>query len=105
LRRMAESRLTEIQHVTRQYLEERGALEPVDNEELVRRVREGGVTVIDVRPREEYVAGHLPGAISMPVGEVAVRAGELPRKQTIVAYCRGPYCVMAIDAVEQLHRL
>jgi rhodanese-related sulfurtransferase/DNA-binding transcriptional ArsR family regulator len=105
LRRMAESRLTEIHHVTRQYLEERRALEPIDNEELVRRVREGGVTVIDVRPREEYVAGHLPGAISMPVGEVAVRARELPRKQTIVAYCRGPYCVMAIDAVELLRRL
>jgi rhodanese-related sulfurtransferase/DNA-binding transcriptional ArsR family regulator len=105
LRRMAESRLTEIQHVTRQYLEERGALEPVDNEELVRRVRDGGVTLIDVRPREEYVAGHLPGAISMPVNELTARSTELPRRQTIVAYCRGPYCVMAIDAVEQLRRL
>jgi rhodanese-related sulfurtransferase len=105
LRRMAESRLTEIQHVTRQYLEGRGALEPVDNEELVRRVRHGGVTLIDVRPREEYVAGHLPGAISMPVNELTARSAELPERQTIVAYCRGPYCVMAIDAVEQLRRL
>jgi rhodanese-related sulfurtransferase len=105
LRRMAESRLTEIQHVTRQYLEARGALEPVDNEELVRRVRDGDVTLIDVRPREEYVAGHLPGAISMPVGELTARAKELPKRRAIVAYCRGPYCVMAIDAVEQLKRL
>jgi len=63
LRQLAESRLAEVQQVTRQYLEQRGALEPVDNEELVRRVRAGEVTVIDVRPREEYVAGHIPGAI------------------------------------------
>ena len=105
LRRMAESRLTEIQHVTRQYLEERGALEPVANDELVRRVRDGEVTLIDVRPREEYVAGHLPGAISMPVGELRGRAKELPKRRVIVAYCRGPYCVMAIDAVAQLRRL
>ena len=71
LRRLAESRLAEIEQVTRQYLEGRGALEPVDNDELVRRVRAGAVTLIDVRPPEEYVAGHRPGALSMPLADLA----------------------------------
>ena len=105
LRRLAESRLAEIQHITRQYLEERGELEAVDNGELVTRVRDGAVTVIDVRPREEYVAGHIPGALSIPLPDLAARARELPRRRAIVAYCRGPYCVMAIDAVALLRRL
>ena len=104
LRTLAESRLSEIQQVTRQYLERRGALEPVDNEELVRRVRAGDVTVIDVRPREEYEAGHLPGAISMPLGELPALAKQLRKRRDVVAYCRGPYCVMALDAVDLLRR-
>src|SRR5262245_41513856 len=69
LRRLAESRLAEVQQVTQQYLEQRGALEPVDNKELVRRIRAGEVTLIDVRPSEEYVAGHIPGAISVPLAD------------------------------------
>jgi len=104
LRRLAESRLAEVQHVTRQYLEERGALEPVDNDELVRRVRTGEVTLIDVRPREEYVAAHLPGAISLPLADLGRRLGELRKRRDVVAYCRGPYCVMALDAVALLRR-
>lgn len=104
LRRLAESRLIEIRHVTRQYLEERGALEPIDDTELVRRVRAGEVTLIDVRPREEYVAGHLPGAISIPLADLGKRAGELRKRRDVVAYCRGPYCVMALDAVDLLRR-
>jgi rhodanese-related sulfurtransferase len=104
LRRLAESRLAEVQHVTRQYLEERGALEAVDNDELVRRVRDGEVTVIDVRPREEYVAGHIPGAISVPLADLPKRIGELRKRRDVVAYCRGPYCVMALDAVDLLRR-
>jgi rhodanese-related sulfurtransferase len=104
LRSLAESRLAEVQQVTRQYLEERGALEPVGNDELVRRVRAGEVTLIDVRPREEYVAAHIPGAISAPVAELGNRLGALPKGRDIVAYCRGPYCVMAIDAVALLRR-
>ena len=104
LRRLAESRLAEVQHVTRQYLEERGALEPVGNDELVRRVRAGEVTLIDVRPREEYVAAHIPGAISVPLGELEKRLGTLRKRRDIVAYCRGPYCVMALDAVDLLRR-
>jgi rhodanese-related sulfurtransferase/DNA-binding transcriptional ArsR family regulator len=104
LRRLAESRLAEVQQVTRQYLEQRAALEPVDDAELVRRVRAGGATVIDVRPREEYVAGHIPGAISVPLAELPKRLRHLPRRHDIVAYCRGPYCVMALDAVDLLRR-
>jgi rhodanese-related sulfurtransferase/DNA-binding transcriptional ArsR family regulator len=104
LRRLAESRLAEVQQMTRQYLEQRSALEPVDNEELVRRVRAGEVTVIDVRPREEYVAGHIPGAISAPLADLPKRLRDLRTRHTIVAYCRGPYCVMALDAVALLRR-
>lgn len=104
MRHLAASRLTEIQHVTRTFLESRGALEPVDNEELVRRVRRGEVTVIDVRPREEYAAAHLPGAISLPLAELPDRLAELQKRREIVAYCRGPYCVMAFDAVDLLRR-
>jgi rhodanese-related sulfurtransferase len=104
MRRLAESRLAEIQHLTRTFLESRGGLEPVDNEELVRRVRRGEVTVIDVRPREEYAAAHLPGAISMPLAELPKRLKELQKRRAIVAYCRGPYCVMALDAVDLLRR-
>ncbi len=104
LRALAESRLAEVHQVTRQYLEERGALEPVDNDELVRRVRAGEVTLIDVRPHEEYVAAHIPGALSVPVADLGKRSGELRKRRDIVAYCRGPYCVMALDAVDLLRR-
>lgn len=104
LRGLAESRLAEIEQVTRQYLERRGALEPVDNEELVRRVRAGEVTLLDVRPHEEYVAGHIPGALSVPLADLANRLGDLRKRRDVVAYCRGPYCVMALDAVDLLRR-
>ncbi|HYT69004.1 MAG TPA: metalloregulator ArsR/SmtB family transcription factor [Vicinamibacterales bacterium] len=104
LRTLAESRLAEIEQVSRRYLEERGALEAVDDDELLRRVRAGDVTVIDVRPREEYLAGHIPGAVSLPLGELKERLRDLPKGQDIVAYCRGPYCVMALDAVDLLRR-
>ena len=104
LRGLAESRLAEVRLVSQQYLEQRGALEPVDNDELVRRVRAGEVTVIDVRPREEYEAAHVPGAISMPLADLGKRMRMLQKQRDIVAYCRGPYCVMALDAVELLRR-
>jgi len=104
LRRLAEARLAEVEVVTREYLEERRAMEPVRGEELFRRVKSGEVTVLDVRPPEEYRAGHLPGALSIPVGELKARLKELPRDREVVAYCRGPYCVMAIEAVELLRK-
>jgi rhodanese-related sulfurtransferase/DNA-binding transcriptional ArsR family regulator len=104
LRRLAETRLAEIQHVTRQYLDRRGALEPVDHDELARRVRVGDVTLIDVRPREEYLAAHILGALSLPLADLGKRLGELRKRRDVVAYCRGPYCVMALDAVDLLRR-
>src|SRR3990172_11136598 len=104
LRTLAQSRLAEIEQVTRQYLEERRAMEPVRTDDLVRRVRAGDVTLIDVRPRQEYLAAHIPGAISVPLGDLKKRLRELPFERDIVAYCRGPYCVMALDAVDLLRR-
>ncbi len=102
LRRLAESRLLEVETVTRQFLEERGALEPVDREALVARVKTGEVTLLDVRPPEEYRAGHIPGALSVPLADLERRLAELPRDREVVAYCRGPYCVLALEAVELL---
>ena len=104
LRKLAQARLGDIERVSRQYLEERGALEAVGDDELLRRVRAGDVTVIDVRPREEYLAGHIPGALSVPLSDIKARLRELPKRRDIVAYCRGPYCVMALDAVDVLRR-
>lgn len=104
LRHLAEARLAEIGQVTRLYFESRGALESVGEGELLRRVKAGEVTVLDVRPAEEHRAGHLPGALSIPVGELKARLRELPRDRQVVAYCRGPYCVMAVEAVEILRQ-
>jgi rhodanese-related sulfurtransferase len=104
LRRLAEARLAEIEQITRQYLEARGALESVDGDELLRRVRSGEATILDVRPPEEYRAGHIPGALSLPLSELKKRLAELPKGREVVAYCRGPYCVMAIEAVELLRK-
>jgi len=102
LRGLAESRLAEIDQVTREYFESRGAMEAVEGAELLRRVRDGEVTVLDVRPSEEYRSGHIPGALSIPVSELKARLRELPKDREIVAYCRGPYCVMALEAVQLL---
>jgi len=102
LRTLAEFRLLEIQAVTRQFLEERGEMEPVDRDALVSRVRSGEVTLLDVRPPEEFEAGHLPGAVSVPLAELEVRLADLPRDREVVAYCRGPYCVLAVQAVAVL---
>ncbi len=104
LRGLAESRLAEVDRVTREYFEARGVMEAVDGNELMRRVRKGGVTVLDVRPFEEYRAGHIPGALSIPVDELKARISELPKNRDVVAYCRGPYCVMAIEAVDLLRK-
>ena len=102
LRGLAETRLAEIDQVSREYFESRGAMEAVEGEELLRRVRDGEVTVLDVRPAEEYRAGHIPGALSVPVSELKARLRELPKAREVVAYCRGPYCVMALEAVQLL---
>jgi len=102
MRVLAESRLAEVEQIKRRFLEGREGMEPVDRKALLERVRKGAVTVLDVRPKEEYHAGHLPGAISIPLKELQLRLSDLPLDQEIVAYCRGPYCVLSIQAVELL---
>ena len=104
LRTLAEGRLAEIEVVTREYLARRSAMETVAGGELLRRVKSGEVTVLDVRPPEEYRAGHIPGAVSIPLGELKARFKELPKNREVVAYCRGPYCVFAVEAVELLRK-
>ncbi len=103
-RRLGEARLAEIEQITRTYLRDRSALEEVDSHELQLRVKRGEVTILDVRPAPEYRAGHIFGAISMPVEELKARLKELPKGREVVAYCRGPYCVMALEAVELLRK-
>ncbi len=102
LRSLAEARLAEVGEITRCFLDARQGLQPVDREQLLARVREGAVTVLDVRPSEEFHAGHLPGALSIPLKDLQRRISELPRDREIVAYCRGPYCVLALEAVSML---
>jgi rhodanese-related sulfurtransferase len=102
LRALAETRLADVREISRQFLESRQGLQPVDREQLLTKVRDGAVTVLDVRPPEEYRAGHLPGALSIPLKELERRLSDLPRDREIVAYCRGPYCVLAVEAVEML---
>ncbi len=102
LREVAERRLSEVRSLIARYLEVKDQLEPVPPEELLQRIEEGVVTVIDVRPPEEYAAGHLPGAINMPLSELDQRVDELDPEREVVAYCRGPHCVLAFDAVALL---
>ena len=102
MRLLAESRLAEVEQIKRRFLEGKEGMEPVNREALLGLVRKGAVTVLDVRPAEEYNAGHISGAISIPLKELQQRLSDLPRDQDIVAYCRGPYCVLSVLAVEML---
>ena len=102
IRALAESQLADIQQISERFFADQENAEPVDRGVLLERVKNGSVMVLDVRPREEYDAGHLVGAISVPLPELKRRLKKLPRKREIVAYCRGPYCVMATEAVELL---
>lgn len=102
LRRLAESRLTEIEKITGDFLAQHGAFEPVSQDELIERALSGEVTVLDVRPQEEYTQGHLPGAESIPLTELPDRLSDLPSDREVVAYCRGPYCVLAVEAIKLL---
>jgi len=100
LRTLAASRLAEVERLAAAYLGSRDELEPLTREELTRRLQDGDdLVVLDVRPAAEYAAGHLPGAVSIPVGELRRRLVELPSDREIVAYCRGPYCAFAHEAV------
>ena len=103
LQRTAEQQLAEIESLARQTLGE-DDLEGVDHGELQRRVAAGEVVLLDVRPAEEFAAAHLPGALSVPMAELRGRLNELPATAEIIAYCRGPYCAMASDAVARLRK-
>jgi rhodanese-related sulfurtransferase/DNA-binding MarR family transcriptional regulator len=104
MRLLAESRLAEVERIRRRFLGSWGGMEPVNRDDLLMRVRTGAVTVLDVRPSEEYEAGHIPGALSVPLEDLERKLSDLPPDQEIVAYCRGPYCVLAVQAVEILRK-
>jgi ArsR family transcriptional regulator len=102
LRRITERNVGAVGKILNSYFRERDSLEPVSRKELLRRMREGLVTVIDTRPAEEFAAGHLRGALNVPLHELKRRLRGLPRDQAIVAYCRGAYCVLSYEAVARL---
>ena len=102
LRNVAERHLTEVNQLVDTYLVSRDSLEPVPRDELLERVRNGLVAVLDVRPPDEYAAGHVPGAINIPLSGLKSHLKKLDPTQEVVAYCRGPYCLLAFDAVARL---
>jgi rhodanese-related sulfurtransferase/DNA-binding HxlR family transcriptional regulator len=104
LRRVATAHLAQLDELAAAYLGDRSRLEQISRSELARRIDDGDVVVIDVRPAVEYAAGHIAGAHSVPADQVARRLRQLPDDVEIVAYCRGPFCVYADDAVRQLRR-
>jgi rhodanese-related sulfurtransferase len=104
LRGVAEHRAAEVAGLVRAWLGHRDELEPVPAREVLARVRSGLVTVLDVRPAEEFAAGHLPGAINVPVDRLEAYLSKLPKKKEVIAYCRGPYCLMSFDAVARLRK-
>lgn len=102
LSRLGERNMAEIERVMATYFRARDAMEPVTRAELTSRLRDGRVTVLDVRPESEFNLGHLPGALNIPFGELERRLSELPKQTQIIAYCRGPYCVLSFEAVAAL---
>jgi rhodanese-related sulfurtransferase len=102
MRDVGETRIAEIDRIVQTYLHERTQLQPISAAELLQRLVKGDVVLLDVRPVEEYAAGHLPDAFSIPVTDLEARLPELPQDKEIVAYCRGPYCVFADEAVSLL---
>lgn len=101
---VGQARLAEVDRIIRLYLATKDDFEPVPARELLARVQQGLVTVLDVRPVEEFAAGHVPGAVNIPINELERRLNELPRRKEVVAYCRGPYCLMSYDAVQMLRK-
>jgi rhodanese-related sulfurtransferase/predicted transcriptional regulator len=102
LRLIAERNLAEVERVVRSYFHDRDSLEPVSREELMDRLKAGVVTVLDLRPEDEFALGHLPGALNIPLSELEKRLADFDPDQEIIAYCRGPYCVLSYEAVAVL---
>jgi rhodanese-related sulfurtransferase len=101
-RLLAKDRLAEIEQIRRRFFSEGGALDPLDRETLLQRVQQRKAIVIDVRPSNEYLTAHIAGALPIPLEQLKQRLSELPRNKEVVAYCRGPFCVLAREAVELL---
>jgi rhodanese-related sulfurtransferase/predicted transcriptional regulator len=104
LHRLSERQLVEIKQIKTEVLEHHAPMEPISMEELKRRMEKGEVLLLDVRPRDEYEANHIPGAISVPFEELEQHLAALPTRKDIVAYCRGPYCLQSAQAAELLKR-
>jgi rhodanese-related sulfurtransferase len=104
LRGVAENRLAEVDRLVRDFIGHRDDLEAIPAAEVLERAKKGLVLVLDVRPPEEYAAGHLPGAVNIPIKQLEGRLASLPKRKEIVAYCRGPYCLMSFEAVEKLRK-
>mgnify|MGYP003143006214 CR=1 FL=1 len=102
LRVVTEQHVAEMDRIVRGYFDKRDGMEPVSRKDLLERARSGLVTVLDVRPADEYAAGHIPGAANIPLAELEQRIDELGKDHEIIAYCRGPYCVYAFEAVATL---
>jgi ArsR family transcriptional regulator len=105
MHKVAERNVGEVERILRSYFHARDDLEPVSRTELARRMKQGLVTVFDVRPEDEFALGHLPGARSVPLSRLKRELSKLDRRTEIVAYCRGPYCVLSFEAVAQLRKL
>jgi rhodanese-related sulfurtransferase/DNA-binding transcriptional ArsR family regulator len=99
IRRVAQARIDEVEDLVKTFYRSPDQLEPVSRRELLRRAREKEVLILDVRPQKEYAAGHIRGAVSVPLDDLARRLATLPRQKEIVAYCRGPYCLLSVRAV------
>jgi len=104
LRGVAEHRAADVDKLLRAWLAHRDELDPVPAREVLARLKNGLVTVLDVRPAEEFAAGHLPGAINVPVDKLETYLSKLPKRKEVIAYCRGPYCLMSFEAVAKLRK-
>jgi len=104
LHRVAERNVADVRNLIHSYFQERDTLEPMSRKELNQRLRDGLITVLDVRPEDEYAAGHVPKAVNIPLRELKRRLRQIPKNREVIAYCRGPYCVLAFEAVAILRQ-
>jgi rhodanese-related sulfurtransferase len=104
LRELGEEQLAELRAIRDELSRVASNIEPIDRKTLLHRLRQGDAILIDVRPHEEYAAGHIPGAVSIPLAELKSKLEELPGDQEVVAYCRGPYCMLSVEAIDLLAR-